>query len=91
MKQNTNADEAQTQVNTLADVSVGDTIEVNHRDETETVVEVTDTQIKTEIDGRFERTHGGGQVSRLGIHVETVAPAATSGLGLRCILGRLRR
>ena len=57
MKQNTDADEAQTQVNTLADVSVGDTIEMNHRGETETVVEVTDTQITTELNDGFERTH----------------------------------
>ena len=57
MKQTTDADKAQTQVNTLADVSVGDMVRVNHRNETETVVEVTDSQITTELNDGFERTH----------------------------------
>ncbi len=49
--------EAQTQINTLADVSVGDVIRRNRRTETETVVEVTNNTVRTELKDGSERTH----------------------------------
>jgi len=49
--------EAQTQINKLADVSVGDVIQSTRHNEDETVVEVTGNTIRTELRNGSERTH----------------------------------